>query len=392
MNIVSLQKKQSIILSLLFFIHGVVYASLVPWLPEIKERFELNNYMVGIMVSAIPAGSITFGLLSKRVIHFIGLYWATNITFILLITCISIVPFSSSWYGITLTLFLFGIFDSWGDTCINVQAINVQKSYGQSLINRFHGAGSIGTIWGGVIAVSAIGAGLSMGQFSIAIFCINLTILMVYIVFFQNGKTQSEIFIRVNIKQKMSFPEKELYVIALIILVFTCGIEETASIWGAIYMKDNYEVSSTTSGLPYLACQICMVIGRVFGDAFTNKFGKIITLKCGVTIAAFGVIIVVGIHSSIITVLGFSLIGLGISVVFPLIISFIGQLPNINATNGITFATWMSRVGLLLTPPLLGMLADMTSLRVALIAVIISCLFILLLINYLSNKLIKLDN
>lgn len=215
---------------------------------------------------------------------------------------------------------------------------------------------------------------------------------MVYIVFFQNGKTQSEIFIRGNIKQKMSFPEKELYVIALIILVFTCGIEETASIWGAIYMKDNYEVSSTTSGLPYLACQICMVIGRVFGDSFTNKFGKIITLKCGVIIAAFGVIIVVGIHSSIITVLGFSLIGLGISVVFPLIISFIGQLPNINATNGITFATWMSRVGLLLTPPLLGMLADMTSLRVALIAVIISCLFILLLINYLSNKLIKLDN
>lgn len=392
MNIVSLHKKQSIILSLLFFIHGVVYASLVPWLPEIKERFELNNYMVGVMVSAIPAGSITFGLLSKRFINFIGLYWATNITFILLITCISIVPFSSSWYGITLTLFLFGIFDSWGDTCINVQAINVQRSYGQSLINRFHGAGSIGTIWGGVIAVSAIGVGLSMGQFSIAIFCINLTMLMSYIVFFQNGKTQTEIFIHGNIKQKINLSEKEMYIIALIILVFTCGIEETASIWGAIYMKDNYEVSSTTSGLPYLACQICMVIGRVFGDYFTNRFGKIITLKCGVIIAAFGVIIVVGIHSSITTVLGFSLIGLGISVVFPLIISFIGQLPNINATNGITFATWMSRVGLLLTPPLLGMLADMTSLRVALIAVIISCLFILLLINYLSNKLIKLDN
>ncbi|CNK90297.1 putative membrane transport protein [Yersinia mollaretii] len=392
MNIVSLHKKQSIILSLLFFIHGVVYASLVPWIPEIKEHFELNNSMVGIMVSAIPAGSITFGLLSKRFINFIGLYWATNVTFLLLITCISIVPFSSSWYGITLTLFLFGIFDSWGDTCINVQAINVQKSYGQSLINRFHGAGSIGTIWGGVIAVSAIGAGLSMGQFSIAIFSINLTMLIAYIVFFQSEKTQSEIFIRGNIKQKMSFSEKEMYIIALIILVFTCGIEETASIWGAIYMKDSYEVSSTASGLPYLACQICMVIGRIFGDAFTNRFGKIITLKCGVVIAAFGVILVVGIHSSIITVLGFALIGLGISVVFPLIISFIGQLPNINATNGITFATWMSRVGLLLTPPLLGMLADMTSLRVALIAVLMSCLFILLLINYLSNKLIKLDN
>ncbi|OVZ80765.1 hypothetical protein CBW54_18280, partial [Yersinia kristensenii] len=52
------QEKQSIILSILFFIHGVTYASLVPWIPDLKEKFNLSNYMVGIMVSAIPAGSI----------------------------------------------------------------------------------------------------------------------------------------------------------------------------------------------------------------------------------------------------------------------------------------------------------------------------------------------
>ncbi len=392
MNIESQQKKKSIILSLLFFIHGAVYASLVPWLPEIKERFELSNSMVGIMVSAIPAGSITFGLLSNRFINFIGLYWATNITFLFLIICISIVPFSSSWYGIILTLFLFGISDSWGDTCINVQAINVQKSSGQSLINRFHGVGSIGTIWGGVIAVTAIGVGLSMAQFSLTIFCINLTMLTTYIIFFRGVKPQGEVFSQGSHKQKISYSENQLYVIALILLVFTCGIEETASIWGAIYMKEYYEASPAISGLPYLGCQICMAIGRIFGDYFTNKFGKMNTLKCGVIIAALGVITVVSIYSSPFTILGFSLIGLGISVVFPLVISFIGQLPNINATNGITFATWTSRIGLLITPPILGILADMTSLRLALIAIFIGCLFILLLINILSRKLIELDS
>ncbi|WP_145487871.1 MFS transporter [Yersinia aleksiciae] len=392
MNIESLQKKQSIILSLLFFINGMVYASLVPWIPEIKERFELSNSMVGIMVSAIPAGSITFGLLSKKFINLIGLYWATNITFILLIICISIIPFSSSWYGITLTLFLFGIFDSWGDTCINVQAINVQKLSGQSLMNRFHGAGSIGTIWGGLIAVSAISIGLSMAKFNIIVFLINSIMLMAYIVFFRREKIQSEIFIRGNIKGNISYSENQLYIIALILLVFTCGIEETASIWGAIYMKDYYAVSATVSGLPYLGCQICMVIGRIFGDYFTNKFGKIIILKCGVIIAALGVLTITSISSAVFTVLGFSLIGLGISVVFPLTISFIGQLPNINATNGITFATWTSRIGLLLTPPLLGMLADSTSLRAALVVILVGCLFILLLINILSGKLSQLDS
>ncbi|MFJ1227721.1 MFS transporter, partial [Yersinia enterocolitica] len=71
-----MQKKQSIILSALFFIHGIAYASLVPWIPDLKEKFNLSNYMVGIMISAIPAGSIIFGLFSKKFINFIGLYWA----------------------------------------------------------------------------------------------------------------------------------------------------------------------------------------------------------------------------------------------------------------------------------------------------------------------------
>ncbi|CFQ49537.1 putative membrane transport protein [Yersinia frederiksenii] len=386
------QRKKSLTLAILFFIHGVVYASLVPWIPDIKEKFNLNNYMVGVMVSAIPAGSITFGLLSKRFINFIGLYWATSISFLCLIISTSIVSFSSSWYAIVLLLFLFGIFDSWGDTCINVQAINIQKLYGRSLINRLHGAGSIGTIWGGLIAVSAIGFGLSMEKFSLAVLSINLIMLIIYIIYFRSTKIDNKFIPQRNTQQDIKRLEKQLFTLALIILVFTCAIEETASIWGAIYMKDSYDVSSAVSGLPYLACQILMVVGRIFGDYFTNRFGRITILKCGITLSALGVMLIIAINSFVSTILGFSLIGLGISVVFPLAISFIGQLPNINATSGITFATWMSRVGLLVAPPLIGMLADKTSLRISFLAIFISCLVMLMLTNILSSKLIKLNN
>ncbi|WP_227728411.1 MFS transporter, partial [Yersinia proxima] len=202
---------------------------------------------------------------------------------------------------------------------------------------------------------------------------------------------RSDIYFCGKIQKTTNPQEKKPYIIALIILVFTCGIEETASIWGAIYMKDNYNVSLVISGLPYLACQIFMVIGRIFGDYFTNKFGKIIILKSGIITSAFGMLLVINIHSSFFTILGFSLIGLGISVTFPLIISFIGQLPNINTTSGVTFATWVSRLGLLISPPLIGILADVTSLRIAFIAIFFSCILIFSLISVLSEKSIRLD-
>lgn len=381
-----MQKKQSIILSLLFFIHGVTYASLVPWIPDLKEKFNLSNYMVGIMISAIPAGSIIFGLFANKFINFIGLYLATNITFLFLIIFISTVAFSSSWYEITLLLFIFGIFDSWGDTCINVQALNIQQSYGKSLINRLHGAGSIGTIWGGLVAVAAIGLGSSMEKFNLTLLILNLIILVIYILLFKKEYLQSKFSFRKKTQRGARISEIQLYIIALIILVFTCSIEETASIWGAIYMKEIYNVSSVISGLPYLTCQLCIVIGRIFGDHFTNKFGKIVILRYGIILSILGIISIISFHSTIFTILGFSLIGLGISVIFPLTISFIGQLSNINATSGITFATWMSRVGLLITPPLIGLLADLTSLRIAFIAILIVCVLIFSLINILSEK------
>lgn len=385
-----MQKKQSIILSALFFIHGIAYASFVPWIPDIKEKFNLSNYMIGIIISAIPAGSIIFGLFSKKIINLVGLYWATNITFLLLIITISIVAFSSSWYEITLLLFLFGIFDSWGDTCINVQAINIQKSCGHSLINRLHGISSIGTISGGLIAVMAIGFGFSMDKFNLTLLIINLAILIIYIISFK--KTNTGVYFNLFSKhqKKRELLEAQLYIIALTILVFTCSIEETASIWGAIYMMDYYNVSLVISGLPYLSCQICMVIGRVFGDYYTNKFGLLIILKYGVTLSITGVILIIFIHSAFFTILGFSLVGLGISVIFPLTITFIGQLPNINATSAITFATWMSRIGLFISPPLIGMLADFISLRTAFIAILICCILVLSLINILSVKSIKI--
>ncbi|MFV8799329.1 MFS transporter [Yersinia sp. LJYL362] len=387
-----MQKKQSIILSTLFFIHGIAYASLVPWIPDLKEKFNLSNYMVGIMISAIPAGAITFGLFSKRFINLIGLYWATNITFLFLIITISIVAFSSSWYEITLLLFLFGIFDSWGDTCINVQAIKIQKSYGQSLINRLHGISSIGTIWGGLIAVIAIGLGFSMEKFNLTLLTLNLTMLIVYILLFKKSNTQINFHISGKHPHEIGLLEIQLYIIALTILVFTCSIEETASIWGAIYMKDIYNVTLVISGLPYLSCQICMVIGRIFGDYYTNKFGELITLKYGVVLSMTGITLIIFIHSVFFTIVGFSLIGLGVSVIFPLAISFIGQLPNINATSGITFATWMSRIGLLVSPPLIGILADFTSLRTAFIAILICCILIFSLVKILSVKSIQLNS
>ncbi len=86
------------------------------------------------------------------------------------------------------------------------------------MINRLHGAGSIGTIWGGLIAVTAIGLGFSMEEFNLTLLTLNLIMLVIYILLFKTEYLQSKFSLRKNTSRGTRLSEIQLYIIALIIL------------------------------------------------------------------------------------------------------------------------------------------------------------------------------
>jgi MFS family permease len=70
------------------------------------------------------------------------------------------------------------------------------------------------------------------------------------------------------------------------------------------------------------------------------------------------------------TLVGFALAGLGVATLVPAVMHTADELPGLPAGVGLTVVSWLLRVGFLVSPTLVGVVADATSLRVALLAVV----------------------
>ena len=76
--------------------------------------------------------------------------------------------------------------------------------------------------------------------------------------------------------------------------------------------------------------------------------------------------------------LGFALAGLGIATLVPAAMHAADEIPGLPAGVGLTVVGWLLRVGFLLSPVVVGVLADLTSLRLALGTVVVAGVLVLL--------------
>ena len=79
------------------------------------------------------------------------------------------------------------------------------------------------------------------------------------------------------------------------------------------------------------------------------------------------------------TLAGFALAGLGVATLIPAVYHAADELPGLPRGTGLAVINWLLRIGFLLSPPLIGLVADATSLRVALLAVVAAGVVTLLL-------------
>jgi hypothetical protein len=85
----------------------------------------------------------------------------------------------------------------------------------------------------------------------------------------------------------------------------------------------------------------------------------------------------------------FGLVGAGIGTLIPRAIRTAEALPGLAPGTGLTWVTTTIRVGLFLSPPLVGLVADLASLRVALVIMPILAIVILVASRTLGRRIAR---
>ena len=371
-----------------FILNGFALGTLVARIPDIKKSLFLSNSQVGITLLFIAIGAFTalkpagklcakFG---SRPIIVIGTFAISVAT--------AVIAFSNSVTELRVALFLLGYATATHDIAMNAHAVTLEKKSSKRMMGFFHANFSIGTLLGGIF-------GGLLSQFKISLLIQELSISLIYLIVL--------VFIRslylpasadIHIEEENTVKGKSPAIFLILGLFGLCAAmgEGAAGDWGGVLARESFNASPFVSTLPYIIFSLMMVVGRLSCDRLANRFGSANAIRGGGLISGTGLAIGLLIGNTGGVIFGWFCIGLGLSIVMPLIFSAAGELAHGKYNGQVAPSVAVARVfgisyfGFLVGPPLIGFISDYIELRWAML-LIVGLSYLLL----LAGKFTKTD-
>jgi MFS family permease len=351
-----------------FLINGFSVGNFVSRIPDFKSELGISNGVLGASLFCASLGVLAALRPASRSAAKYGSGPVTKYSAFTLALAVPLVGllFNLPWF--LFSLFIYGVLSSTHDLSMNAHAAALEDKAGKRILSTFHAMWSIGGLSGGAIGGLIATSNISIRIHASLIGAFIFVIALITRNWFLPSSVDQHIFEK-NVRRKT--PSRFL----ILGLLGLCGAlgEGAASDWGGVLSRDAYNASVFMSALPYVFFSSTMVIGRLSGDFLAHKFGVVKLLTWSGLIAGSGLslgLLAGNIYGQII---GWFLLGIGLSTVIPMMISATGNLANnkyagqVSAAEGVALVTGVAYFGFVIGPPLIGFLSDLITLRWAML-------------------------
>jgi predicted MFS family arabinose efflux permease len=263
-------------------------------------------------------------------------------------------------------LFVNGITIAWMDVSMNTQAVLVEQQAKRPLMSGFHAWFSVGGLAGAGIS-AVVATTLSPAQhFALTAAVLALIALAVSPGMADGDSEEGHSGLRLQRMPRALVP--------LAILIF-CGLvgEGTAESWSGVYLDETIHVTKHLVPAGFAAFSLMMAFGRFFGDAARTRFGAARLVCASGLVAAVGMGIAVAWPAPAPVIAGFGLLGLGLAPVYPSVMTAAANAGVVRAGEAVALIGMVGWASFLISPPVVGGMAQAASLRIALgvIAVVV---------------------
>ena len=337
---------------------NIMVGTWILYLPYIKEHFILNDAEVGSALFFTACGLLFSIPLVPKINKRFGVGRCTQMGIVLLSLAFNLPLIAPSYYTLCGSLFLVGVFSGFTDISMNAVISIIEKREQQNLMSAAHGFFSLGGFLGAGLGSFLIGRitppGLHMFLVTTVVLISNLALAHHYTTIIDSTPKVSD---TAHSRWKSILPVLGLSMISFIVLFNEGAVEH----WSNLFLFEVVELPENQSGFGFVLFSLTMTLGRFLGDGISQKIGAIKTLTYGFITAmgGYGLILTAQVFWSI---LGFGLLGLGLSVVVPEIVRLAGQNKQLDTSQAISTVSGIGFVGFLIGPVLLGFIANWTAL------------------------------
>ena len=137
------------------------------------------------------------------------------------------------------------------------------------------------------------------------------------------------------------------------------GFRGAIADWSAVYLSAGLGAGTTMAAAAFAAFSLAVAAGRFSGDRLVARLGGDLVVRAGGALAAAGLGLTLLIGHPLVAVLGFGLVGAGLSCVFPVVLSSAARTPGLPPSAAIAAVCTVGYFGFLLGPPMIGGLAEL---------------------------------
>jgi fucose permease len=357
-----------------FFANGVVYASFVPQLPEIREQVGISIGALGVVLMLASISGLVGSLLTGRVIARLGTRRVMIGGAILSIGSLPLVGFASTSAVLVIGLVGLLFFDVFIDVAMNVQGSALSARRSTPVMNRLHGLWSLGGVAGGIVTVLVTRADIDVSV-HLSLVALALLGVLMYVApgllrvdehqepeparpHSGEGLRGTDIIATDEIDDALR--HRRFGPAALLLAVggsTAMMLEITNSDWAAFRLSEDFGSSGGVASAAFLMFTVGMTIGRLGGDWVQVRVGSMRLRRLGVAIGGVGTVLATLVPIQAVSVGGFLVGGLGVSVLFPQLYDQAARLPG---PPGSGFAAMLigQRGTAIVAPLVVGTLAD----------------------------------
>jgi predicted MFS family arabinose efflux permease len=272
-------------------------------------------------------------------------------------------------------LFVVGMANSSLDLAMNAQGVSVERRLKRPILSSLHAAFSFGGFAGAGLGALAAGLGIDPLPHLFAaalLFGIPGLIVIGSLLARDEDRDQNAPTLRWT-----RLPSR---LVLLGLACFFCLMAEGgASDWSAKLVRDSLAASAALGAVAYAVFSIAMGVGRLVADRLWARWGATGLLRRSGLLAAVG--FAAGLLAGTVpaAIAGFAALGLGMAGVVPTLFRASADQPGVPTGPALAAVSSLGYLGFLAGPPLIGTVAQLTSLPLACGLLVVAGLLVFLL-------------
>lgn len=357
----------------MFILNGALFGIWASRIPAVAHHHQLSPGNLGALLLLMAAGAIMAFPLSGKFSDKIG---AAKVTWGIAFGytgSLFLIAMSPNYLTLAMSLFVFGATHGAMDVAMNTWAGEVERHVKRPVMSSFHAMFSFGAGLGagsGYLAASNE-LGLTLHFFAAGTLIAIITLALAKIDWTsetKNTDTGTPMFM---------FPKGPLLTVGFVAFCASLG-EGGMADWSAIFLVLTVGASEAKAALGYTVFSVAMVGMRLLGDRVTHYLGVVLAARLAGSTAAIGVLCAVFVGTYEMSLLGFGLMGIGYAVIMPLAFTRAANDPTMSPGAAIASVSTLGYGGILLGPPLIGFVSEVSSIRIAfLILAVLACFIVL---------------